>query len=370
MESIVPKKINQHYVPQFYFRLFSRDGKHVHSLMPKSGRLIHDAPIKGQCAKYDFYGDGSAEGALSQIENDHAVALRSLIEIAWSETPPDLTPEILATTWQAVALQHSRTELAAELHAETAEAMATESFTRYLMAAPGIKNRDQLVSMMKGASAKVAFSRSVAAIQNVVFALENWLLISDLDFVLLRNSTDYPFVFWDSPVVFVNSYCRNVTQRGVLGLQTPGLQIFFPIDSDTMIVFFDPATYRRPSTSGIVDLIHESDVSQLNALQLHNHTRSIYFADKVCSEYVTELWGAHRKTVQKPQSRFVHRDGWLIDGKPRDGLVQMFNPQPNIRLDLTFIQCDPIEEVQYRFRRRSPHLVAELEAREEKRRRS
>ncbi|MDB5344150.1 MAG: hypothetical protein JWP89_2527 [Schlesneria sp.] len=361
------KKINQHYVPQFYFRLFSRDGRHVHSYMPKPGRLIHNAAIKGQCAKYDFYGDGTIEGPLSEIENEHAIALRSLIEIAWSETFPPLTPEIVRTTWQAVALQQSRTELAAELHSQSAEAMATEAFTRHLMTAPGINNRERLVSAMKTGEAKVTFSRSIAAFQNVVFALENWLLISDLDFILLRNNTDYPFVFCDSPVVFANSYYRNVTQRGVLGLQTPGLQIFFPLDSDTMIMFFDAAVYRRPTNSCIVDLIHESDVSQLNALQLHNHTRSIYFAHDDCGSYLQDLWSVHKKAVQKPRSNFVRRDGWLLDGAPTNGLVQIFQPHPNIRLDLTFIQCDPIDEGQYRARRRSPSLVTEAEARAKRR---
>lgn len=52
-----------------------------------------------------------------------------------------------------------------------------------------------------------------------------------------------PFIFGDAPVVFYNSYYRNVTARGVLGLQSPGLQIFFPLDSTTLLLLMDDKVY-------------------------------------------------------------------------------------------------------------------------------
>jgi len=119
--------------------------------------------------------------------------------------------------------------------------------------------------------------------------------------------------------------------------------------------------YKR---SLFIDLIERSDVSQLNALQLHHSYNSIYFADERDKEYISELWSVHKHAIIQPKVRFVRRDGWLVDGKPVDGILyQMYEPQLNIKLDLSFIECTPISESEYKSRKRSPELVKELENR-------
>jgi len=90
------ERANQHYVPQFYFRQFTFGERNIHALLTKTGRLIFNASIKGQCAGHNFYGSKDLESLYSKLEARHRAAFAHLMEIAWSESPPNLTPENVA----------------------------------------------------------------------------------------------------------------------------------------------------------------------------------------------------------------------------------------------------------------------------------
>jgi len=363
------EKLNQHFVPQFYFRQFTNGSRQINLFLPETQRLVHNAPIKGQCARHKFYGDAEFEKQLSQLENRHAESLRSMIEFVWSESPQELEVETVWGAFEATLFQKSRTELEARKHAEAQEEMLKELFIQHLKTSPRIKNRAQCVDAMVSGKAKITVPLHHTVMMLISTAIRAMPLISDLRFCILRNQTEFPFIFCDSPVVFHNSYYRNVTSRGVLGLQTPGLQIFFPLDSDTLLVLFDREAYKTMIDSFVVDLIRESDVSQLNAMQLHNHTHALYFAsaehggDVSNGEYVIDLWNAHKRNVRRPEISFARRDGLYVDGKPVDRIYHTSERQLNIRLDLSFMKCSPIADSEFEFRHRNPGLVEEFNAR-------
>src|SRR5262249_31364694 len=162
-------------------------------------------------------------------------------------------------------------------------------------------------------------------------------------------------VFGDSPVVFCNTYYRNVTTRGVLGYQTPGLQVFFPLDAQIALLLIDDQVYGGKYRDDVVLDIHErSDVSQLNALQLHHSLNAVYFADASDADYVLALWHAHKPTIIQPQARFLKRTDLQVMGESPQGQVVFhgFEPHLNIKLDLSFVRCEPIAAKDYHFRRR------------------
>jgi len=114
---------------------------------------------------------------------------------------------------------------------------------------------------------------------------------------------------------------------GVLGFQTPSLQIFYPIDSRTMILLIDDQVYGgRYREPFLVDVHSRCDVSQLNALQLHHGLNAVYFADARHQEYVQELWNAHKSSITKPESLFQHLKGWLVDGEPVENFTRRSSP--------------------------------------------
>ncbi len=106
-----------------------------------------------------------------------------------------------------------------------------------------------------------------------------------------------------------------------------------------------------------VDVTHTSDVSQLNALQLHHSSQAVYFTNADESAYVHALWTKHRGKLTDIKSNLKIRRGWRVDGEPIDELYHLFDPQIPHRFDPSFILCRPIEATRFRFRHRSPELV-------------
>ena len=109
----------------------------------------------------------------------------------------------------------------------------------------------------------------------------------------------------------------------------------------------------------LIDVTSKCDVSQLNALQLHHSLNAVYFADAGARNYVEELWMAHRPNIASLRSEFRILADALIDEEPADCVYQMFEPHINFRLNLSFVDCTPIAETDYKWARRSPELVEE-----------
>lgn len=365
--------VNQHFVPQFYFKLFTRGDRRIHFLFKKKNQIILNASIRGQCAHHGFYGSREIESFFSKLEIKQSIAIRKMLELVWFGSSAPLNINEIALDMSAICnatiFQHARTELQIKKESPAIESMYLECFKNYLKHSPNIENREhfyeQFIEHVAKGNVHIKEKPQKTVMRSISVALERTSLIADLNFYILRNYTEYPFVFGDSPVIFYNTYYQNVKDRGVLGLQTPGLQIFYPLDSDTMLMLIDDQIYGGwYKRSLCVDLTEKSDVSQINALQLHHSFNSVYFADENDKEYISDLWNAHKHRIIQPEVKFVKRDGWLVDGKPVDGILyQTYEPQLNIKLNLSFIECTPIRESEYKCRNRSPELVKELEKR-------
>ena len=350
----------QHYVPKFYFKMFSKGSSCINLLLTKDGRVINNASIRGQCSNNRFYGSDKIEQVFSQFESAHCNSLKRLIDLVWQSNSSTLDPQHLVWILNAILFQRSRTALEIKKIAPAIENFYLELFKEHLKYKDNELYKIFVQDIEKG---KVSIKEPPQATvyRSIVAALLSPLLITDLDFHILRNFSDYPFIFSDAPVVFYNTYYQHVKHRGVLGLQTPGLQIFYPLNSYTLFMLNDPDVYfgnRLKST--IIDLTERSDISQLNALQLHHSMNTIYFAYEDDEVYINSLWLAHKDNIVRPRADFGIRNGWLVDGKPPKGILyHMFEPQLNITLDLSIIECTPIDPRKYKYRVRSPELAEE-----------
>lgn len=352
---------SHHFVPQYYFRHFSQGRPYVHLLLRDSGQLVFQASIKGQCAHRNFYGHREVEEVLADLEGRHARATRKAVSHAWGSERAAVDEQMLFELLQALLLQRARTDHEVEKKAPAYEAQVLEMFKEHLRVAPSVENRDRLLRAIEEGEVAVRWDRQHAVLVSVSMAIESVLLVTDLGIYLLRNLTEYPFVFSDAPVVFCNTYLRNVRSRGVLGLQTPGLQVFMPLDSRTMLMLIDDAVYGgRYKKRMLVDVLQRADISMLNALQLHHSRNALYFASRSHSEYVSDLWLAHRNDLTDARTRFEVWQNALIDGEPSEGEVyHVYDPQIEADLDLSFVEVDPIQESGFRFSHRSPELVEE-----------
>jgi hypothetical protein len=80
-----------------------------------------------------------------------------------------------------------------------------------------------------------------------------------------------------------------------------------------------------------------SDVSMLNALQIHSAEENVYFSSMDDREYVEELLSSHRPFLRPCAGGFQVHKASSICGND-DELVHIFEPQLPITLDLSFLQ--------------------------------
>lgn len=358
----MPGNTNQHFVPQFYFRHFADDPKRISVLLKSSGQVINHAAIKGQCSKKGFYGPAEVEKAFSEAEGKYCQGVRAALEVAWVQSAPFFNQNEYAWLLEGIVFQRSRTAAEARRRAMATEDLLLFWFKSYIKERDDVERRDEMIRAIDRKEISIVEPRRVTVAKSIIDSLPNAVLISDLSLSLVRNRTDYPFVFSDAPVVFYNKYCELVRNRGVLGMQCPGLLIFYPLDSWTCAILYDPDAYRGGIRGHIqFDAHQRSDISEINKLQLYNAQDAIYFGSPQHEEYVSSLWKAHKPMLKPRESGCRINPNLLVDGKPFDGdMVQLMEPQLGTTLNLSFIDCDQIEQHEYVYRPRDAELRASV----------
>jgi hypothetical protein len=358
---------NQHYVPQSFFRNFVGGAPAISMLLTKSGETIPSAPIRKQCAKNNFYGSSDLEKTISEMEGRHSAAIRAALLFAWNQEAPYLNDEQQAWLFEWIVFQRARTELNAFRNRPAWKAIQLEMFKTFVQTAPNVKNRAEIIDLISKGKIQIEEPQHAIVLRSISSALESSLAITDLNVVFLKNRTDFPFVFGESPVIFFNQYCKNIRNRGVLGLQCPGLQIFVPLNSSTCLMLIDPEKYDGDFKEHLeINVVSRSDISQLNALQFYQTRHAIYFGDANWENYVYDLWLAHRVAAIVPQSIFNSSANFLIDGKKPEGrLLHSFEPQIDFDLRLSFVSYQPVAEREYIFEPRSPEIRNELRKRDQ-----
>lgn len=326
----------QHYVPEWFFRLFNGGSRAIYMLRKESGTVVQGpVRIDRQCFAELLYGSEEVEASLSRLEAKHALAFRSLAAIADAPLSDEVPPETLATVAEAVLLMRLRHPDRAAMHLDAfaaMEAIASHSETLPAGAAEG--------SQLSGGH----YTKEEAVVQilmQVAHALTTSLALSDLQCLILANRTDVPFLFGDNPVVLCNPYRQHIDYYGVLGWQAPGLQVHIPISPKHHLVLCDPAAYEWPRHHGcVVDVEHGGDVAQLNALQMHNAINALYFHDLAYAESYERLLAVHRNEMRSTDV-VVKRGPLVCEGEPEDEtrqVVCMFEPHLGLKLNLTCIR--------------------------------
>lgn len=335
------EKKNQHYVPQFYFRRFSKDERSICTLVRANGRVILEAPIKGQSSKDWFYGDVETEEALGEIEGHCCHALRELSAL---ENPTDLHADHVDAVLVHLALQHSRTDAARRTSKNHFDKFAK------LMAEVAINNaedieeaeKDELLDFVQFVEADPVASQRL----EMVTAMQSANALRDLAPMLLVNKTNRPFIFSDSPTVFYNAYCRDVVHRGVLGMSCPGLIVLLPLTSWTCLMLLDTEVYRPRTAVGNRIYVRDlKDVAALNKLQIHSASNCAYFGEPKYEAYVKALWAEERHRLTQ-HAGFVH-EGPGFDATSSEGIgdiIHTFRPQLAYRPLFTFLKHEVVED--------------------------
>lgn len=279
---------NQHYVPQFYLRNFSEDGRSLKKVVLSSGKVFETSSIKGECSKDYFYGnDGFVERMLGCIEEDCAEYFRDALQINQDK---DVIPNKMRCCVAAfAALQSMRTKKSKTFFADT-----DKEHNKILA---GLYERDFGPDSIPDELKEKDYSTlSQTAVYSAIML---YPALCDLTCIFLDNETDEEFVLSDNPVVCQNPLLEKFTTCNCSGFATRGLQIFIPLTPRRVVCLYDSEVYKFPHKS-LVHIYSKKDVIALNNLQFINAESNVYFkANNIDIPMYLDSW---KKYVEKQPS--------------------------------------------------------------------
>ena len=274
---------NQHYVPWFYLKNFSfNEDKSLGYYSKKKDCFIPEVSSKNQCRKKYYYGeDAIIENTLSIIETDHSLLLsRILSEFRVPER----------NSKEHIDLLHLVSLL-------------------YLRNPDIINAKKVLIETIYGHSTDVieVIHRSFLGFENVTNS------ISNLEYILLHNDSDIPFVTSDYPIIRFNQYMRSKNlDISDLGYSVKGIQILLPLSPKLCLLLFDDVYYDIvESSKKIYSIDSRNEIDSINALQLYNTGDKLYFNSEVTYEYIKTI--KSRCQIASKASK-VNNDKVFING--------------------------------------------------------
>jgi hypothetical protein len=254
-----------HYVPRFYLERFSLDEKRLNLHNLRTNRTIYNASLKNQCYRNYFYGQKShVEHALAVIEGNAATLFNGIDKMGCLPSPKSL--EHLAMVLY-ILTQYART-----LYTAQATNEQTDKLMKHLAGpkaeAEGIDLNDITIQINDPASYAL----------NIAIPLYPILL--DMDYKLLLNLSGEQIITSDNPVVLYNQFFSFRQDVSNTGVGCKGLQIFFPLDHEKLIMLYDHDVYGVGSPNkGVIKIMDRQDVYSLNTLQMCSASENVYFRD-------------------------------------------------------------------------------------------
>lgn len=290
------------------------------------------------CVKDYFYSkDGEVEKVLSPLEDSQSKVIGQITTV---HKLPGLEEHDYFRLLSFVCLQHSRTE-ASKIKASQAMKILS----------------DTLVESLVGKDSGLEIVFPGMHLSKMKYSLQSIPLLGDLVPVLLINKTQNDFIFSDNPVVFHNTYFNHVTNLGVLGLQSPGLQIFCPLDPKHLLMLFDPKLYALPCGSSLtMEITKDEDVEQINTLQILNCEHNVFFRDKKQELNISKL---HSRVGHLTGQRMLTKQNLSIPGQSDKDLIHTFETKPQYELNLSFVSVYT-PGIEY-YMVRSPEMVSVIE---------
>ena len=321
-------KKNQHYIPKFYLRNFSFNGnKKQIGLFNINNSFFHEtAKLKTQGSKNFYYGvDGIIEDGLAEIEGIISKTLKKIIE---DKQVPKKDSQDYFNLLMFIVL----TDLRNPVRIEGSKKMFQEMRDNILSIAPD-SDVDSLVPRMShDEHIKMCLSQTPHLME----------VIYDLDYKLIINETDIPFITSDFPILKYNRFLEEKKWVGTkAAFGNIGLKIFIVINHQISLVFFDSAIYKVGNKRDkMVRLDNNEDINQLNLLQITNCLDTVYFDEKVKKEYILNIFEKSKQftkaNLTTSQLSYIVREGEEISDK--QNLMILGSTDSEIKLNISVIK--------------------------------
>lgn len=311
---------NHHYVPKFYLRYFSRNGKSIHLLNKSRNRIIEDASIRGQCAIDNFHGwNERAESGLCQIESICAAEIKKLIS---TSVLPKRDTESFEAILTFVGLQHCRTLAQAE-----ANDIMTDKLAKIMLEGRPEAEGIDLDQFRIGDEFPIAIPLSVG-----LRAID---MLNDLTINLLLAPKRMRFLTSDNPVVMYNSARCDVFSEGTIGLDCEGLQVFLPLNPHMCLYLFDSFAYR-PASDLITKHIKLIDITKINILSILNSKYNIYARNVEDLEFARTLRKSTDHLESYDRVLFMESEQVPREDGTTSSIIGQFNIHPPASFSFDF----------------------------------
>jgi len=302
------EKKNQHYVPKFYLRNFSKTGKSINVYNISNQRIICGDSIKNQCSSDYFYGkNGLLENTFQEIETQAGSILKNISD---KQIIPKLKTKEHSVLQIFLATLKSRTKFKFGESNETIDRIAKSTSELHPYVSQDMLN-------------KVSIKYDNPLQQPLKIAFSNYHLLQDLNIHILYNNTLTDFVTSDNPVIYFNKWTQHIKECGSIGLASKGLLIILPINPTILLVLYDSSIYKlgtKKQTKTEINAVEE--IEEFDRLQWLNAEDNIYFFDSDSSSYIENI---AEQIIDKrdPEKVKLHelnlgKEGKIIGFQPRE----------------------------------------------------
>lgn len=323
----MPQYAEQHFVPKFYLRNFSSEGRQLNLVNIGSEKVILGASLRKQCARTKFYDfDPDTEFDLGRLEAKTAPIIRQIMA-SDQFLRPDVEYEKYVNLVLFVVVQHVRGVRTANANDEM-----TDYYGKLMLQSRAEAQGIDLTKVKIGNKYPAALPLlSIPDIMPSAMTLRPHLIVN-------RSARD--FVTSDDPVVLHNQYCEGIDYQGVLGWRSKGIQVFFPLSPRHLLVLFDNSIYRMGSRRShlATEITSSAEVEQFNSMQVLHAVANIYFKQSVDADQSRELV---RKLVKdRPKRAMTIVETEIVDKPDGTGssLVHTFQPLLRCRLSVSAIR--------------------------------
>ena len=251
------EKKKQHYVPQFYLKLFSCNSKfYLYNVESKENIGLYS--YKDQCYKTYFYGkDKIWENKLQNLEGKWSKVFLDVLKDDYDNI--DLLREF-------AIFQYARTECFKSRLTETTSLQLKELLKSQL-AHDGENISDEIIKEVTDKKARELINPS----NNLDMIEELKSLISDLSFLKVHYNTNKKIISCDNPVLMINPYLPPH-----VGLNMIGLIILFPMSPSDLGVFYDGKVYSKYKKQNVLISNNQSEVNHINSLIYANSDEIVF----------------------------------------------------------------------------------------------
>ena len=321
------EKKKQHFVPKLLLRYFSTDtDRNLINIFNADTKFYKsNCPLKFQGQENYFYGeDGIIEDAFGILENATAPIISNIIS---SKTLPK---------WGSADSQHLFLfSMLLSFRTKNTEEQMNEIVDKMFQEIKKLDSRfsdPQYNDIHIGIENPVAFSLGIVA--------KEIFKAYDLGLKLVVNKSSKKFIISDHPAVLYNQFLEiRKHPGGHLGLLTKGLQLFFPISPECMLVYFDTWAYKVGNKKDIVVYVQNSnDIDQLNYLQIVNCTEMIYTNNEVREFELSQFSDKAKSLRLQDRTKFYEVNKHYTDNEGEHILYMQHGDERKIKLNLSFVK--------------------------------